>query len=546
MRPGLEEFQRYEVNPEQEYLIMINKIRLLICFLLTSMFCANVHAAAISGRVSLPAGETAPVGGLRIFYQAFDLTATEPFQSAFATIPAGGTFVDFTLANVPNNNAAMWRVAYACAANITEGCLDYVQNGFYRAGVAGTTTYVQADATPVLDGTSGVDLTLLEGTTFSGTLTLPTGDAPAGGVDYRIFMQNSNLAGISNNAFFNIAENTSTGTFRITMPNDSSQTFVARYECPNVPSKNSFCRDNFVRNGFFNSSVGGNTVDIQGNGESLAGNTDRDDINMTFLTGARISGTVFLPSGTAPAGGVTVVVSAQDQSNSNLPALQIVTIPQNASSVPYFLNVPDDGLASWRVTYSCNPAIGPGDCSAYFPGGYYDADDLHDTTSGSLADADLLAGGANHMPINLTLIEPLAISGRITIDSGASSPEGGLTLTVSVQDAAGGGTALFSDFAIPEGDSEVPFSIQIPDSTSTSWRLGYDCKDPGIQVQCAGYQRFGFYDADSPGSTTMVLGESDLLQGGISHINLPLTVFPLPDEAADEICFPVSRAVICL
>ena len=43
----------------------------------------------------------------------------------------------------------------------------------------------------------------------------------------------------------------------------------------------------------------------------------------------------------------------------------------------------------------------------------------------------------------------------------------------------------------------------------------------------------------------MVLGESDLLQGGLSHINLTLTVFPLPDEAADEICFPVSGAIIC-
>ena len=428
MGPGLEELPRNEVNPTQKYLIMLNKTRLLFCFLLTSIFCANVHAAAISGRVSLPAGEIAPAGGLRVFYQAFDLTATEPFQSAFATIPAGGTFVDFTLANVPNNNAAMWRVAYGCAANTTEGCLDYVQNGFYRAGAAGTTTYMQADATPVLDGTSGVNLTLLEGTTFSGTLTLPTGDAPAGGVDYRIFMQNSNLAGISNNAFFNIAENTSTGTFRITMPNDSGQTYIARYECPNIPGKNSFCRDNFVRNGFYNSSVGGNTVDIQSNGESLAGNTYRDDINMTFLTGARISGTVFLPSGTAPVGGVTISVSAQDQSNGNLPARQTVTIPQNANSVPYFLNVPDDELASWRVAYNCIPEIGPGDCSVYFSVGFYDADDFTDTTSGSLAHADLLAGGVNHMPINLTLIEPLAISGRITIDSGSSAPDGGLTL----------------------------------------------------------------------------------------------------------------------
>jgi len=75
--------------------------------------------------------------------------------------------------------------------------------------------------------------------------------------------------------------------------------------------------------------------------------TDLTDIDISLIQDMTISGTIRIPQGTAPAGGIEVVVTATDESGNM--ASEKVTIPEGESSADYYLNVPpnapDSGTA---------------------------------------------------------------------------------------------------------------------------------------------------------------------------------------------------------
>lgn len=515
----------------------------LIFVLSFTFYIGLSQAAPITATISLPNGHVAPASGLQIFIQARDINAIEPFQSTFGMIMPGESSMNYTLANVSNNNAADWRISYGCASSITDGCLDYVSTGFYKAGITGNATYKEGEASTIKQG-SNVNMTILEGIKMSGTMSMPFGVAPAGGADFRMWVRKNDFS-LSFNHVFTFAEGTNIHPFGITVPNDAALDYEIRYECIGSGAFDTYCFDNFVRNGFFNSSVPNNTVADSNDAEQLQGNIARNDIDMQFLTGTTISGTVFLPSGTAPASGIPIRVGAIDTQNGNLGGFRTFTVAENTNSVDFRISVTEDNLAAWRISASCDASSNPSLCASlnYFTS-FYDADAFN-TTTDSVSDADSLPGGQDHANINITLLSGLTISGLLIIEDGFFAPAGGLTVSVSVQDSAGGGVSLFKDIFIAEGLTSAPFSFAVPNS-DTDWWLLYSCRSE--VPACDEFTSFGVYDSGSPGMTSFNLNESETLPGGINHSGKILTVFSDPSEESQNdfyvIPIPNGKSII--
>lgn len=531
-----------------------NRYCQLLFLILLSTFAVSYHlpshAATISGRVSLPGGDVAPAEGLQIFYQAKDLQPVNPelFQSTFLTILAGASFVDFTL-TVPDNATAQWQVKYTCG--FSAACVNYVQIGYYDTDTPTTTTsYKESEADTVPQNSASVNMTVLNGTRFSGTATIPDGNAPAGGFDYEIRIIDAPTDIAFEIETFTITEGNNSGAFTLTAPNDAALTYHVGYNC--TSNNHTFCFNNYVRTGFFDSDVAGGTVETFGEAEVLAGDTSRTDVNMTFLTGSTISGEISLPSGTAPAGGISIQVSASDINQSSLPALTNITINQGSDSEIYSINAPNDNGADWRISYFCNSIATPVGCLPYFGYGFFDADTPVTTTTDNFNQADLLAGGQNYSDIGMTLLTTTSISGTVTLDLSDDpnliAPAGGLDVTVFATNTSGGGVSEQVDVHIAEGNISTPYSINLPDVATNNWEIYYFCSEPASGDPCAKFSPVGYYDMDAPGTTTTDISQADTLTGGVNHTNIVMTLFQITTEL---LCFPIvskngGTALICL
>ncbi len=506
-----------------------------------TLLTAPAFAAQITGTLSLPSGPTAPPGGLRIFVQAKNLNGSE-FASTNGLMAAGSNNLPYTL-NIPDDPAASWRVSISCAHSITPGCLEYVEGGYFKSGISGSLAYKAEDATPLAGGAAGhnnIDMTLLDGHSVSGSITMPsgTGSAPAGGLDVKIYARQEPLGGYSMNHVFTIPENQNSVPFLLTVPDDPAMNFVVRYSCESSAE----CQSRYVSNGFYRSGVSGNTVESSVNAQQFIANTARLGLDMVFLTGASISGSISLPSGVAPAGGVSIHVIAIDTNGGSLNCVDKVVIPAGTNTIDYRLNCSNDNSASWRVHYFCNSLVTPAACADYFNLAYYS-----DTgTVAAAGDATPLAGGVGHSNINMTLFSTATISGRISLDSGAL-PAGGVEILVSAQNQD---NVIATDvFTLTSPATFGNYTIGTPSDPASTWKISYVCRDVATGNPCKNFAFIGYFNVDSPGSTTQKSADADLLPGGVSHTNIDMILIYQPEESV--MCFPIVArpgkiAVICI
>ncbi len=216
-----------------------------------------------------------------------------------------------------------------------------------------------------------------------------------------------------------------------------------------------------------------------------------------------ISGTVALPSGTAPAGGISVQISAQQVTSKPywVPGAQCwLTIPEGRRSTAYSLTVEDGADLAWRVEYFH-------DMHRYVEKGYYTASG----TTWNRHDAAQLAGGQDHTGIDLTLLVGNTISGTVRLVSG-TAPAGGISPTINIDNIQGEpweGCVTFA--SLEQGESSVPFSVVVPIDTTASWRIEYWC----WQGQC----EHGFYSDKGLGQDP---SRATLLAGGRDHTGIQL------------------------
>ncbi len=148
---------------------------------------------------------------------------------------------------------------------------------------------------------------------------------------------------------------------------------------------------------------------------------DQDNIDLQLRQGNAISGTVRLPSGTAPKGGIEVEIFVNDDKDNDnykddINGIIRVTIPEDQSSAEYTIIVaPSD---KYTMEYRIDPKY------LYFSNGFYQTSTK---TAYDREQAVEVNGTGNLTGIDMTLIPVKLIMGTISLPQDYSIPEGGVT-----------------------------------------------------------------------------------------------------------------------
>ncbi|NCC05595.1 MAG: hypothetical protein EOM37_16505, partial [Proteobacteria bacterium] len=359
----------------------------------------------ISGALSLPSGRTATEDmQVSVYAQTEDYSVS---VSTTAYIPAGKSEGVYTLKVPPSDNASLL-ISYTYW-----GSEPYFPEGYYCTT---DTTWQREFASLLPGGTdhSDINLTLLIGNTISGTVFLPQDHAaPAGGFSITLLVTDAtSLSGFSTGVL--IQEGDSSASYEIHLPPASNDHFyIISY----------LVGESYLQSGYYSTSGTTWQSDLA---TLVSGGMDHDDINLTLLIANTISGTVSLPpEHTAPEGGIYVTLDAYNQNASVGGATTSAFIEAGQSSGTYTFLVPPDNNSAWQVSYWYWEGN-----EAYLHQGYYSSSG----TQWQAEQATLLQGGTNHEKIDLTLLTGNTISGTISLPSGHTAPEGGMTVDVYAYD----------------------------------------------------------------------------------------------------------------
>lgn len=292
----------------------------------------------ISGIISLPAGVTAPAGGIKGeiccrgqsgygHYSDFVMAADASSASYKITVP-----VDPAIAG--------YRVGYWFGGS------GYVSNGYYSVG--GTTNYSSATLVNVNDGNkTGINLMLITGHTISGTVSLPGGaTAPVGGITLAVTAEPEN-GGDCYHSSTTISAEASSAPYTLTVPADGS---INNCRIGYTFYYSGYKTTQYLGNGYY--STGGTSnynsaalVNVSG------GNVA--DINLQLLTAANLTDDYGNTMGTAheiSAGSIPVLIeNAGDvdwfKLNCSSTGVYIIETRSNIDTYGYLYNAAGTELA---------------------------------------------------------------------------------------------------------------------------------------------------------------------------------------------------------
>ncbi len=421
-------------------------ISLVLCvFLIVSFATINVFAddisqgKVISGTISLPAGITAPSGGMNVSVNAYCDNATPNDQSddlqsyIMVNIPEGQSQTVYSL-TVQDSNIGYYVSAYTDL---------YGGAGYSNQG------------NPLVNISNGnadqINIAFMIMRSISGTVNLPNGiQAPVGGVMVEI-------AGCFNNGTPDNRQDDIWYGTRIVIPENQSQTSYT-LRIPYLAEKGG-CIVEFRGEGYiptYYTQHGGtqefSTAEII---DLSAG--DRDGINTTLIKGKAISGVVSLPAGeTAPSGGVGIDLNADSDNGTpndwqdDLHAHAYVVVPEGQSQIGYSIAVPG---ANSLYTLDYHPQ---GYCSGRYSANGSSLIDVRD---------------GDQTNINITVSRGKIISGTVSLPEGKSAPAGGLSISVNAYcdnatpNDRSDDLQAYTGVYIPEGRSQATYSMTVPDTS---------------------------------------------------------------------------------
>lgn len=288
------QYNQTEVSPMQSFVTFISVLsqegrrkRTLLTFLLAAFFLISlnvipVHAVddyiIVSGTVSLPTG-VAPAGGENVeVWLNFDGGGTSMPQ--FVTIAQGQSSAAYTFTMVLGPNITSLTAMYKY-----KGLEAYLAEGYYNE-VATTFDSSQATVLSATTSHANINLTLLAGNRFSGTVNLPSQKvAPTGGIDIAIIIWDV-VGGGYDYRYVNIAEGTSSATYQLIMPIMTDAQWVVYYQ---------YWGNEYINLGFYNLTA---TTPEVNQATLLAGAVDHEGLNMTLLK--KFNWNLFLPAITCP------------------------------------------------------------------------------------------------------------------------------------------------------------------------------------------------------------------------------------------------------
>lgn len=396
----------------------------------------------ISGSVSLPSGMEAPENGVEVIITA-DNTVNK--NSINVIIPEGENSASYVLYMTP---AADYKLSY-----VTTSTLDYVKSGYYSNSV----TSVEQGSASLIDistiNRNDINIELVKNTVLSGDIVLPSGIAQKGGINVKVTASNSKY---SNNINVSIPEGKSICSYLL--PVTPAADYTVSYQVSSGLD--------YVPNGYY--SILG-TVSQKSSATAIdMSHDDNEGINITLINYNAISGTISLPEGNAPKGGIAVKLYAK---NSSVTREVSVVIPESMSSLEYNIFVPDG--KSYKVYYLLLPNAEYVDKGYYTP--YLTVQDENSTVT-----LDVL--GESIPDIDLDLISKNVISGTISLPNGEKAPKDGVEVKVTALD---GEEKLVT---IPYGSNFVSYSLKVlPNLGGYGYKVMYET------VKDYGYIGFGYY-----------------------------------------------------
>ncbi len=443
----------------------------------------------ISGVVSLPAGQFAPAGGVSVdvvVSRNYPISASTPAGSKrhSVLIPEGEASAPYILTIAP------WQQQTQYIYYEYSGSLEYLPWGFYAPS---GTTVQEVRRLPLDRPQSSINLRLLTGSKISGSVHLPSGSvAAAGGVWVDVTAEEGNFSYKMKTRVF-IAEGQTSASYDLIVPSIYDWMHRLSYSYPGPGT--------YLSRGYYNPS--GTSAE---NATLIAGGTDQTGIDLTLLTGNRISGNFTLPAGqVAPTGGLQVHIQAYDTDLGDFSG--VFSIPEGQSSVSYGIAVPVDSLAQWQLQYHLGYQLYSN--LAVPRKGYY-------TPSGTTWDEDattLLPGGQDHGNVNLTPPAPSQIRGSISLPPGEVAPAGGVA--VSIHSLSFSNNSAYTQVVIPEGAFSATYSLQVPTDGSDQIKLYYSYAGDMPYLPRAYFSNSG--SVNNPEQAT-------LLAGGGNHDHIDFTL----------------------
>lgn len=497
-------------------------------------------SGTISGNIVFPTPYS-QTGNIALILRISSLNSTHSAQQSLVvndTDAVAGHTVPFSLTTLNGENYVL---QYSCNSfTHLEPCKNIVQKAYYD-DASGGQAILRMEEAQVIAGTtgaSGLNFPLLTGNIITGTMSLPSGMPPAGGLKYQILA--STVTAPTARLFVGsnvIADTASAGTFQIMIPNDVGESWILEHSCTTAGAA---C-DSYLPIAYYQSTAANTTVDDIANAQALPGDSDSTNKNMTFLTGPVISGNVIVPSAVTSMAGIRVRVIIQNEMNLADTFENSVVIAQGQTTEPYSLTVLQDSGINWLVRYDCDTSATPDECNKYLTQGYYSNSGTQELRS----NADTLLGGESHMDKHLTLLNAFSISGSLKLSAGLA-PAGGITVIVNATETSGIGGNFNDMVLIPEGAAGAAFQINIDSNVNRLLRLSYDCSET-ISPICNKLTDQGFYN-HADGTTVSLPEDATPIPGGLDTSGIILTVGS--DVLADDMCLPIKTgaglAVVCL
>jgi len=323
----------------------------------------SITGRTITGTIKLPEGCVAPSGGIPVYFYVHIPGVTGISYATPEIIAEGCSEKEYTI-YIQDSTFSSCSIQY------------FIPNGYgYISGYYGTSEpiFVENDK-PLIDIsnniTEDIDVTLIPGKNIAGTVSLPYGTAPSDGLSICI-RTNKNFGTIyepliyTNEQNVIILEGQSSADFVLTVPDipDGSGYTI------NYQTNYDYSNEHIVTNGYYSlqGTIFGNISDAT---LICVKNGDVSGIIFPLLKGKSISGTVSLPEGVAPVGGMLVnveasVVNVGTVNSSYYILSKVVPILEGSSSVPYSIIVPDYEKTKYKICYSVFDRIG------YIVKGYY-------------------------------------------------------------------------------------------------------------------------------------------------------------------------------
>jgi uncharacterized repeat protein (TIGR02543 family) len=406
-----------------------------------------VSFKTISGVISLPEGIVAPAGGLNVYTEILTDNGT---PNDWHDDIHGGMDV---LIHEGQNQAAYSIQALESASGyrVMVSAKGYVLTFYRQQG--GTADYNQADLVSVNDGSrADINMTLMEGVTISGTVSLPSGElAPAGGIgiSFSVYSENGTPNYIEDDVnapgYAVIPEGQNLTGYEITM-SKSNAAYILYYYANGYDSGRYSVENNYL-------------IDLS--------NGSKNDINIILTQTPKkiISGVIKLPEGdTAPVGGLNVYVEIHSENgtpddwNDDLYMGTNMVVAEGQSQVPYSIDAPETA-SGYKVMFRADEYL---QTFYTLQGG---------TNNYGLAELVDIKDG-NKTNVDITLIKGRNISGTVSLPSGEAAPEGGVNVTIYA-DLDNGTQNDWSDdinicgYAfIQEGQNQAGYTLSVQNSNS--------------------------------------------------------------------------------